>query len=119
MQILHRRRRGISVIYCDGSLNREGLAQLEFFLDHSLEYLRGRIVLNTIGITNLDPDCLSVLISRLAKLRNRGWDIFLSVMNASDYDVMSDLAVSDMILEYPSLMSRIADFPLLEINWSG
>jgi len=119
MQILHRRRRGISIIYCDGTLDREGVAQLEFFLDHSLEYLRGRIVLNTIGITNLDPDCLTVLISRVAKLRNRGCDILLSVMNASDYDVMSDFAVSDVIPEYRSLMSRLPDFPMLEINWSG
>jgi anti-anti-sigma regulatory factor len=119
MQILHRSRNKISVIYCDGILDWEGLSQLEFFLERSLEYLRGRILLNLGGITDMDHNCLGYLISQVAKIRKQGSDLSLSVLNASEYDVLSDLAVSDLILEYPSVMGTIADIPLLETNWSG
>ena len=119
MQILHRSRNTISIIYCDGVLDWEGLSQLEFFLERSLEYLRGRILLNLSGITEMDHHCLGYLISQVAKIRKNGSDISLSVMNGSEYDVLSDLAISELILEYPSVMGGIADIPMLETNWSG
>jgi ABC-type transporter Mla MlaB component len=78
MHITHRSSNNVSVIYLTGSLNREGIHQLEYLLDHSSNRLRHRIQLNLSGIRELDPDCLGYLENWIANIRRKGREIALT-----------------------------------------
>ncbi|KPL07962.1 hypothetical protein AMJ86_02375 [bacterium SM23_57] len=119
MQILHRGRNNVSTIYLDGTLDWEGIQQLEFFLDRSLEFLRDRVVLNLSDMHYMDPQCLEYLVDHIAKIRDCGWDIALTVLDVSDHELIPDLAITDLILEYPDSLSHLIDLPLLEMNLPG
>jgi anti-anti-sigma regulatory factor len=93
MQILHRSHNNTSIIYLDGSLNWAGIHQLDYLLNHSMQHLRERILLNLSGVKELDPECLSYLVSRISWIRQSGRDITLTALDSSPDRVVSDLAM--------------------------
>ena len=115
MQILHRSHNNVSIIMLDGSLTREGISQLDFFLNHILDHHRDRILLNMQGIHNLDVDCLGYLVGRIAEIRRSGRDIALTVMTTTPQEILSDRSVSNLVQENPNWLSSLVDFPYMEM----
>ncbi len=93
MQITHRSRNNISVIYLTGSLSWEGIHQLEYLLDHSSNRLRHRIQLNLSGIRELDPECLGYLQNRIANFRQDGREIALTEIDTLNAQATSKLSI--------------------------
>ena len=109
----------MSIIYLSGTLDWKGFDQLEFFLDHSLEYLQDRIFLNLLDIDSMDSDCFMNLVHKVMKIREFGWEIGFTILNANEGDVISDFAITDILLEFPSLLKHTTNFPLHEMNLPG
>ena len=115
MQILHRTHKNLSVIVLDGSLTREGISQLDFFLNHVLDHHHERILLNLQGIYNLDIQCLGYLVSRIAQIRRSGRDIALTVLTITPQEILSDVSVSNLVQKNPNWLSSLVDFPYMEM----
>jgi ABC-type transporter Mla MlaB component len=115
MQILHRTHKNLSIIMLDGTLNRESLSQLDFFLDHILDYHFDRILLNLQGIRKLDVECLGYVVRRISEIRRSGRDIALTVFTITPREIISDVSVSDVIQENPDWLYSLVEFPAMEM----
>jgi ABC-type transporter Mla MlaB component len=119
MQILLRAHKNKCTILLGGSLNRESIPQLDFFLNHMLNHDHDRILLNMYAVSELDWDSLGHLVHRIAEIRRSGKHIALTIQTRNPKDLLSDISVSELIQEHPSWLSSMVDFPLAEIVGHG